>query len=376
LVAFGEQLLRENLVPEVGLMALEKARALRTQHPRTLLALTAAYRQCGEHEKARSTVMQYTEAHPGDPLGFLHLAQICKVAGDASGERAALERTLEMDPNAQNALVAKFSLSSAEHDPAKEQQLAEFGEQRRSWMAFVLASAIAGARGDAKRAVKWAERASELNPEGEEPLLQHTTALGQARDVAGLARVVKPQVESGRFSKRVDWNYAHVLRHLGLNNDAVRVLRKAASGDVPDDFKASCATAVEAWSGLLTGIGVPLEVHPSGVLLRPVLLTLDDGDGGVVLNAGAPLPAKGGFSWRVANAEAEVSLQQGQTGSVREPHALGVFKVRSIQPGEDRAPTTIDCHVTALPDGALHFLASQNGRRLPVGWTPPRTKLR
>ena len=375
LVAFGEQLLQDGIVPDVGVLALEKAHALQPQHPRTLLTLTAAYRRSGAYEKARQTVTRYTELYPADALGFLQLAQLCNAVGDATGERAALERTLEIDPNAQQALAAKFGLSPAEHDPAKEQELADFGAARGSWMAFVLASAVAGTRGDAKGAVKWAQRAVALNPDGEEALLQHTSALGQARDMAGLARFVKPEVESGKFSKRVDWNYAQVLRHLGLNNDAVSVLRKAASGDVSGDFKASCATAIDAWSGLLTGTGVPLEVHPSGVLLRPVLLALEEGDGGVILNAGAALPAEGEFSWRSRAPHTEVLLQQGQTGSAREPQSLGIFKVSGIQPAADHT-ATIECRVTALRDGALHFRAAHNGRRLPVAWAPPPTALR
>lgn len=374
LIAFGEQLLRDGLVPDVGIIAVEKARELRPQHPRTLLTLTTAYRQSGQHAKAREIIVQHTTAYPEDATGFLHLAEVCNATGDTVGERAALERSLEIDPNMQSALAGKFEITVNEHDPEKEQQLAKFGEERRSWMALVLASGIARARGDAKRAVTWAQRAGELNPDSEEPILHHAVALGDARDVATLARVVKPKVESGKFSKRLDWTYAHVLRQLGLNNDAVAVLRKASSGEVPDDFKTSCVTAIEAWTGLLTGGGVALEVHPSGVLLRAVLLTLEDGDGGIVLNAGSALPAEGAFLWRATTAETEVVLQQGQAGSTRHPQSLGVFKVRGIQPAAAR-DGTIECHVAALPGGVLHFRAAQNGRRLHVGWAPPRAKM-
>ena len=49
-----------------------------------------------------------------------------------------------------------------------------------------------------------------------------------------------------------------------------------------------------------------------------------------------------------------------------EPRGLGAFVVRGVQP----AAKTIDCHLVGLPDGALHFRASQGGRRLQVGWAP------
>jgi hypothetical protein len=87
------------------------------------------------------------------------------------------------------------------------------------------------------------------------------------------------------------------------------------------------------------------------------------------------LPAEGAFLWRAPTAETEVLLQQGQTGSTRQPQSLGVFKVRGIQPAAAR-DATIECHVAVLPGGALHFRAAQNGRRLHVAWAPPRAKMR
>jgi hypothetical protein len=47
---------------------------------------------------------------------------------------------------------------------------------------------------------------------------------------------------------------------------------------------------------------------------------------------------------------------------------LGAFKVRGFELGpEGRA--TIECHIIAQPDGALHFRAIQNGKKLQVAWT-------
>jgi len=334
--------------------------------------LGAAYRSGGQLEKAREVIERCTQAHPEAAEPFFHLAQIWNLSGDAGKERAALDETLQRDPNFQPALGLRFEIKQGEHDPAKEQRLIDFGEQRSSWMAFVLASSLCRERGDHARAIRWAERALQLAPEVEEPLLHFTAVLGDARDVTRLATVIKPKVESGRFSRRLDWQYAHVLRQLGLVQDAIAALRKVASAaDAPDDFKAACATTIDAWAGLLTGTAIPLEVHTSGVLLRDVLLALADGDGGVILSAGIALPAQVTFPWRAHGSETVVALQQGQTGSTRKPQPLGFFKMRRIQPVSDQ-PMTVDCEVSARPDGALHFRASQNGRRLPVSWAPPQ----
>jgi hypothetical protein len=214
--------------------------------------------------------------------------------------------------------------------------------------------------------VKWAEHAYALAPETEEVLLHYTAALGEAKDFEKLVSVIKPQVESGKFTKRINWNYAQVLQQVGLTDDAIRVLREAAGGnDVPPDFKTAVATTIEAWSGELTGCGVPLEVHQAGFLQRPILLTIDGEEGGIVMSAGAKLPATGSFPWKAVAVEARVALQQGEGGGSLEPSPLGAFIVRGIEPG-----TTIDCHLSAMPDGALHFRATQNGRKLKVGWAP------
>lgn len=371
LLNYGEELFRTGIIPDVGITALEKAREIRPTHPRTLYALATVYRANGRLEDAKKMSEELAAAVPDNADAHFNLAQSCNALGDTAGERAALERVLELNPNQQAALGIWFGLKPSDHDPEKETQLVKFGEERNSWMAFILASALCRERGDFPRAVKRAERAVEMAPESEEALLHFTAMLGDAKEMQKLATAVKPKVESGKFSKRLDWNYAHVLRQLGLTQDAIAVLRKASSGEVPDDFKNACHTTLEAWTGMLTGAGVQLEVHPNGFLLRDVLLTVDGEDGGLILNAGVPLPLGKAFPWRASGAETSVFLQQGESDAGKEPRALGEFRVRGIELAAN-GPTTIECHVTALPDGALHFRAAQNGKRLQVGWGPPR----
>ncbi|MDQ3622862.1 MAG: tetratricopeptide repeat protein [Verrucomicrobiota bacterium] len=368
LLAFGEQLLREGLVPDIAVQALEKRRELYPDDAPALLTLAAAYRAAHQLDEARERLVRYTELNPADAAGYFRLAQIAHEKEEAGAERAALEKVLELDPNHQQAIGIYFQVQPGEHDPGREQALVAVGEGRNSWMAFLMASNIARLRGDKERSVQLAERALEIAPESEEVILNYTVAVGEARELAKLASVVKPRVESGRFSKRLDWNYAQVLNGLGLRQDAINVLRRAqAAPEAPEDFKASVSLALEAWSGVLTGCGTRLEVHESGFLIRPILLTLGDSDGGIVIKAGSPLPAEGTFTWRADRAEAQVTLQQGQTGSAREPQDLGVFRIRGVQ-AAGSGPTIVECHLTALPDGALHFRARQGDRRLLVGW--------
>ena len=213
--------------------------------------------------------------------------------------------------------------------------------------------------------VKWAEHAYALAPEVEDVVLHYTASLGEARDFQKLARIVRPLVDSGKFSKRLNWNYAQTLHQTGLVDDAIRVLRAASTAEVPPEFKRAVDQTIEAWSGELTGCGVPLEVHQAGFLQRPILLTIDGEEGGIVLPAGAKVPAEATFPWRASGADTRISLQQGEDGGSLEAQPLGAFIVSKIEPGP-----AIECHVIAHADGAFHFRATQAGRKLKVSWMP------
>ena len=113
--------------------------------------------------------------------------------------------------------------------------------------------------------------------------------------------------------------------------------------------------------------GLDIQEGPSASTYRPVVLTIEDGDGGMVLQAGAPLPASASFPWRASGADARVVLQQGQSSGTVPPRTLGSFLIRDIRPD-----TPIECHVTAQRDGAIHFRATQDNRKLRVGWMPPK----
>ncbi len=136
------------------------------------------------------------------------------------------------------------------------------------------------------------------------------------------------------------------------------------------NVKVMASNTLEAWGGVLTGSGLPLEIHPAGHLTRPILISLPDGDGGIVLGAGRRIPAEGTFPWRAKGATTvEVSLQQGESDGPNPPRPLGTFRATEVDLSEDAKP--VECHLAVTPEGALHFRAAQNGRRLPVAWKQP-----
>lgn len=370
LVQFAETLLREGLIPEVGVEALSKANEMQPDDPRTLFALGAGYRMIGNLEDSKAMLKRYTEVAPQDPNGFFNLAQTCNAASDKEGERAALEQTLRVDPNLQQAIGIFFELRS-EPNPEKEKALVAFADERAAWMPLLLASSMARDRGDIPQAIEYAKRAYERNQKAEEVLLQYCAMLGDAGDAGGLELHIQPAVTGGRYTKRLDWNYAQSLRQVGKGAQAIEVLRRAQMSEAPDDFKTAAENAIEAWTGMRAQAGVGLEVHNSGQLLRPVLLTLEDGEGGIVIEPRQALPKQGKFPWRAKDnggTEARVRLQQGQSGVGQSPRPLGVFIAKGITPSPDGTAPAIECRVEVDQQGRLYFTAGQSGRKLAVGW--------
>ena len=374
LVAFAEHQLREGHTPEIAVQALEKALEVRPNHARTMLALGAAYRMTAQNERAIETLRRVTELEPQNPFAFFHLAQAYNTAGDKAGETQALDSVLALDPNFQQGIGIRFGIDPSKPTQEVQEKIVAFAEARNSWMAFLIASSLARDRGDLAVSQQLAERAHAINPAGEEVLLHLSSILADNKDAAKLAELIEPAVRLGKYSKRLDWNYAQALRALDRTPEAIALLRDAASADgAPQDFKQAVAVTVDFWNGLLANAEVPLEIHRAGAIRRPVLLTLDDGDGGVILGGGKPLPADHRFPFRTrgeGDTAVDIRMQQGQTGGNPAPRPLGTFHVSGIKPAAG-GPTAIECFAGAAPDGALRFGAMQDGKKLTVSWSAP-----
>jgi len=372
LLEFAEFQIRNNLVPEIGVQAVERAVELLPNDPRTLSALANAYRMVGRHDASKDVAQRLAQAHPGQPQAWLNLAQMCKAADDMPGEKAALERMLALDKNAQPALAILHGLSDG---PAieKEERLGAYAEEHSAFMAYLLASSAARDRGDSAAAVQWAAKAFALEPEREEVLLHYGAMLGDAKDLARLVSHIEPAMQSGKYSKRLDWNFAQGLKQCGRLQEAIQVMINAASAEgAPDDLKQAAASTIDFWSGRLAESGIALQLSKANTIARPVVINLEGEDGAVVLAAGNPIPTEGKFPWRVrmhAPGETRIVLQQGQSGFAVEPHPLGAFVVKV--PPITGAAHTIQCLIGVNPQGRLLFKAVQNTRELPVAWVAP-----
>jgi predicted Zn-dependent protease len=372
LISFGEFQLQNGFEKDLGVQAFERAAQLQPEDPRTLVALANAYRATGEIARAKATAQRLVELHPNEPQAWFNLAQMNNFAGDRDAEHAALKKMLELDKNAQPALGLLFGLNDGPTEE-KERQLVEHGEKEHSCMAFLLASSVARDRGETAAAVRHAARAYEMEPEREDVLLHYAAMLGDAKDRERLTAIIEPAMQSGKYSKRLDWNYAQALRQCGRVNEAVQVLINAASGEgVPQDFQQAAASTIDFWTGRLAESGIGLQLTKAKSIARPVIISLDGEDGALILQAGRQVPCETQFPWRVrlhAEGETRIALQQGMTGSTTEPLRLGAFAVKV--PPMTGAAHTIQCLIGVNQIGNLLFKAVQNGRELPVAWVAP-----
>ena len=372
LLEFGDFQLTNGFAKDLGVQAFERAAQLQPADPRTLAALSNAYSASEQHDKAMATAQRLAELHSAEPQAWLNLAKICSTAADTAGERAALDRLLAIDKNSQPALAILFGLNDGATEE-KERRLVEHGEKEQAAMALLLASSIARDRGDAAASVRHAERAFAIAPEREDVLLHYCAMLGDAKNRERLVAIAEPAIQSGKYSRRLDWNYAQALQQCGRTNEAVQTLINAASPEgTPQDFQQAAATTIDFWTGRLAESGIPIQISKAKTVARPVVISLDGEDGAIVLPAGRPVPAENTFPWRVrlhADGETRISLQQGLTGSPSETHRLGAFAVKV--PPMTGAAHTIQCLVGVNPQGNLLFKAVLNNRELPVAWVPP-----
>jgi len=372
LLALADQLMRDGLVLDVVVSALDKACSSQPENARGQLMRATAYRAAGRHEDALEAVRKFTELEPAEATGYMHLAQAYSTLSDHENEQVALQKVLECDPNFHAAIGVRFQLSQGEHDPAKEETLVSWASSAGSWMGLLIASSIARARGDSATALRHADAAFAIAPQREEVLLHLSAVLGEARELGRLATQIRPAIESRQYSVRLDWNFAQTLFQHGFKDEASGVLRRALSlPDAPEEFKTMAAATLENWAGVLTGCGVPLQMRQGSHLTRPILITLPDGDGGIIVGAGRSLPAEGTFPWKkIHDGVAEIDFQQGESGGDEAPQSLGTFRVGNISSGDGAG--TLECKLTVTDDGDLQFRAMQNGHRLPVGWRPPQ----
>jgi tetratricopeptide (TPR) repeat protein len=354
----------------LAVAAAEKLLALTPNDFEAQRALAEAWRLAGNAEQAEACLQPCLAREPHDAWCHYLLAWVRFDQKDPAAGWALIDRALALDPNLQPAIVAKFGLHPGQNDPRREERVAAWAAENKSYQGFLLCSIQARDRGDARAALGYARQAYELAPDHQIVLLQYTGLLGQTGEKEWMAALTKRMLTAGKGDYQVKYQFANALHDLGLNEEAVNVLRRVLAEEtgVPLEWREAIGARIEQWSGLVAASEVPLELIGEGILRRPVVLVLDREETRELVPAGAPLPQRKVIQLNLRQSVTSIALafEQGYARGTLGPVRLGYFFVEGIEPGAAVHP---DIRLTVTEEGTLQVGARQGERRLPVKWS-------
>ena len=259
-----------------------------------------------------------------------------------------------------------------QNEPRREERLVAWASQNNSYQAFLLASIQARDRDDDRTALEYARKAYEIAPDNKMVLLQYTGLLGQAGEKEWMAALTKRMLVAGQGDYQVKYQFANALHDLGLTEEALKVLQTTLDEEknIPADWQDALTARIDKWNGRIVESEVALERFGDGILRRPIVLLLENGDTRELIPAGAPLPQRKVVQLTLQARMDSITLafEQGASRGALEPLRLGCFHIEGIDATKlpSEAP---DFRILAAEDGSLQFSARQDQRKLSVSWS-------
>jgi tetratricopeptide (TPR) repeat protein len=374
-VARLRNLLEQLLLGNDGHLAVATARRLLALEPddfEALRALGEASRLAHNLREAEGSLAQALAQRPDDPWSHYVMALVRFDQKDRPAGEALIERALQLDPNLQAAIVSKFGLKPGQNEPRREERLVAWATEKKSYQAFLLASIQARDRDDDRTAMEYARQAYEIAPENKMVLLQYTGLLGQAGEKEWMAALTKRMLVAGQGDYQVKYQFANALHDLGLTEEALKVLQTTLEEEknIPSDWQDALTARIDKWNGRIVESEVSLERFGDGILRRPIVLLLENGDPRELIPAGAPLPQRKVVQLTLKARMDSITLafEQGAARGELEPLRLGCFHIEGIDATKlpREAP---DFRILAAEDGSLQFSARQGQRKLTVSWS-------
>ncbi|MFO0692988.1 MAG: tetratricopeptide repeat protein [Polyangiales bacterium] len=160
---------------EAAIVPLEHAHQAKPDDHKTIVALADAYTDSGRHAEAGQLLEHAINAHPKRRTPELsqlqhRMARLARAAGDRSLDYQWMSASLECDKNNVDvaAELAYLAMELGEHEAAlnalRAITLAKTEGSMSRAMAFLLQARIAFQRGEARRALLWARKAREVDP--------------------------------------------------------------------------------------------------------------------------------------------------------------------------------------------------------------------
>ena len=197
------------------------------------LGLGIAQMQLEKWDKAESTLRGAQNLLPQSPYPSLHLARVLKAKKDTPGERQMIERAISVDTACVDAWAYLFSHvrenGSEEEAVRAVTELADAAPNKKSAAPFVAIQGIYSANEETReKAVEWAKKAVERNPDDSLALISLSALYGQKGDLRSVIDLLK--AHEGKMSRdvRLANNYFEALFQAREIDKVTRLLNALA----------------------------------------------------------------------------------------------------------------------------------------------------
>lgn len=167
-------------------------------------------------DKAESTLKGAQNLMPDNPFPSLHLAKVYRAREDVTLERQMSEKAISIDPNCVEAWAYLFSRGrEIDGDAGAEaaiQSLSEAEPNKKTAAPFVAVQGVYAAREETRdKALEWARKAVERNPDDALALISLSALYGQRRDFKSIIDLLSKH--EGKMSRdvRLANNYFEAL---------------------------------------------------------------------------------------------------------------------------------------------------------------------
>ena len=167
-------------------------------------------------EKAESTLKGAQNLMPDNPFPSLHLAKVYRAREDLGLERQMAEKAINIDPNCVEAWAYLFARAKeTENDAAAEaavQRLADAEPNKKTAAPFVAVQGVYAAKEETRdKALVWAKRAVERNPDDTLALISLSALYGAQRDFPAIVELLSRHEAKMTRDVRLANNYFEAL---------------------------------------------------------------------------------------------------------------------------------------------------------------------
>ena len=198
------------------------------------MTLGVAQLQQEKFEAAEGTLKGARNLLPESPFPSLHLAKCYKGLGKKDEERASIEHAILVQPNSVDAWAVLFvHVRDAQGEEAAIETVTELANaetNKKSAAPFVAIQGIfAGQEETRSKAMPWAEKAVERNPNDPLALVSLSALLGQAGKIDEIVNLLAPHEQLMVRDVRLAHNFFEALMHKREINRVTALLNKLAA---------------------------------------------------------------------------------------------------------------------------------------------------